>query len=105
MVTSLLDPSGSHSTRGCVKRGAGVMGLKNVRHPIQLARESLLRTTAEDGEGGSMHCQLVGSFVEEKGREWGLEFLPDEWLWTRRRWEEHRRGLGLEGGGGAGGKS
>ncbi|KAL4792012.1 nucleophile aminohydrolase [Aspergillus venezuelensis] len=22
--------------------------------------------------------------------------MPDEWFWTRKRWEEHRRGLGLE---------
>ncbi|KAF7585080.1 hypothetical protein BBP40_000841, partial [Aspergillus hancockii] len=89
MVTSLL-PDPNNNTP--IKRGAGVMGLKNVRHPIQLAREVLLRT-GEGDDGGSMHEQLVGPFVEEKGREWGMEFMPDEWFWTERRWEEHRRGL------------
>ncbi|GFF39111.1 putative isoaspartyl peptidase/L-asparaginase [Aspergillus lentulus] len=81
-----------------IKRGAGVMGLRNVRHPIQLARECLLRTGHDangdpNGDGGNMHSQLVAPYVEELARAWGLEFKPDEWFWTKRRWEEHRRGL------------
>lgn len=97
MVTSATS-AGAPSYPGSLKRGAAVMGLRNVRHPIQLARESLLRTgCAADGsprdDGGSMHGQLVAPYAEERARAWGLEFMPDEWFWTRRRWEEHRRGL------------
>ncbi|KAJ5773153.1 hypothetical protein N7457_008049 [Penicillium paradoxum] len=94
MITSLHDDT----QPGTIKRGAGVMGLRNVRHPIHLARESLLRTgTAADGsptnDGGSMHSQLVGPHVESLARDWGLEFCPDEWFFTQKRWDEHLRGL------------
>jgi L-asparaginase len=96
MVTTVN--SSSDETPGFIKRGAGVMGLKNVRHPIQLARECLLRTGYDangdpNADGGNMHCQLVAPYVEDLARGWGLEFKPDEWFWTKRRWEEHRRGL------------
>ncbi|KAF9246006.1 hypothetical protein DTO006G1_162 [Penicillium roqueforti] len=83
---------------GAIKRGAGVMGVRNVRHPIRLARESLLRSgVAADGspvnDGGSMHSQLVGPYVETLARDWGLDFCPDEWFFTQKRWDEHMRGL------------
>ena len=96
MVTSVLEEEeGGGAT---FKRAAGVMGLKNVQHPIRLARESLLRTGhdangAPAADGGSMHSQLAAPYVEELAREWGLEFKPDEWFFTQRRWDEHRRGL------------
>ncbi|EAW18162.1 isoaspartyl peptidase/L-asparaginase [Aspergillus fischeri NRRL 181] len=86
---------------GSIKRGVGVMGLRNVRHPIQLARECLLRTGHDangnpNGDGGNVHSQLMAPYVEELARAWGLEFKPDRWFWTKRRWEEHRRGLNGE---------
>ncbi|KAF9888676.1 hypothetical protein FE257_008434 [Aspergillus nanangensis] len=98
MVTSVVPPATPASSRppapgfSSIKRGVGVMGLRNVRHPIQLARECLVRT-GDDGDGGSMHAQLCAPVVEHKAREWGLEMMPDGWFWTRRRWEEHLRGL------------
>lgn len=96
MVTTVQDPD--ENRPGEMKRAAAVMNVRNVRHPIQLARESLLRTgRTPDGkpknDGGSMHPQLAGPHVETLAREWGLEFKPDEWFWTQRRWDEHRRGL------------
>lgn len=96
MVTSVQGSTAN--LEGTIKRGAGVMGVKNVRHPIRLARESLLRTGYHvDGkrsnDGGSLHSQLHGPQVEELAREWGLEFRSDEWFWTKRRWDEHQRGL------------
>ncbi|KAG5294407.1 aspartylglucosaminidase [Histoplasma ohiense] len=81
---------------GSIKRGAGVMLVRNVRHPIQLAREVLLRTGYGDHDnagGGNMHSQLSGEYVEGLAREWGLEFCSDDWFWTKKRWDEHRRGL------------
>ena len=96
MVTSVQEPD--ESREGSVKRGAGVMGVRNVRHPIQLARESLLRTGhtvdgQQSSDGGSMHSQLAGPHVETLARDWGLEFKPDDWFFTQRRWDEHVRGL------------
>lgn len=102
MVTSLLlDPNGDPTRPEQVKRGVGVIGLRNVRHPIQLAREVLLRTGIDEygnprpssNHGGNMHSQLSGRHLEKLARDWGLEFKPDEWFCTQRRWEEHRRGL------------
>ncbi|KAE8374608.1 nucleophile aminohydrolase [Aspergillus bertholletiae] len=97
MVTSIASSDDSSPDYpGSTKRGAGVMGLKNVRHPILVAKESLLRTGPKGNgqlDGGSMHSQLIAPYVEDKAREWGLEFMPDEWFWTQRRWDEHRRGL------------
>ncbi|KAL4753898.1 hypothetical protein BDW72DRAFT_201131 [Aspergillus terricola var. indicus] len=69
---------------------------------MKRAREVLTRTGQNengDPEGGdgsrnaNMHSQLAGPYVEELARDWGLEFKPDEWFWTQKRWEEHRRGL------------
>ncbi|PYH78162.1 asparaginase [Aspergillus uvarum CBS 121591] len=104
MVTSV---NAAHPSEGIVKRGVGVMGLRNVRHPIKLAREVLERSGGKDErdadggqgrdrgtDGGSMHSQLVAPYVEDVlARQWGLEFMPDEWFFTQRRWEEHLRGL------------
>lgn len=96
MVTSVYGDSAS--LEGGIKRGAGVMGIRNVRHPIKLAQESLLRSgNSVDGrkvdDGGNMHSQLHGRELELLARDWGLEFKPDEWFWTKPRWDEHRRGL------------
>lgn len=102
MVTSVGDDNENDddgNNQGGLKRAAAVSGLKNVRHPILLARESLLRTGCDEngkpnGDGGSMHMHLAAPYVEDRAKEWGLEFMPDEWFWTQERWEEHRRGLG-----------
>ncbi|KAL6232240.1 hypothetical protein BDW75DRAFT_24619 [Aspergillus navahoensis] len=102
MVTSVRGDNDVAAKSDIMKRGAGVIGIRNVRHPIQLAREVLTRTGQDEdgtpeggdgGRGGSMHSQLAGPYVEELARDWGLEFKPDEWFWTQRRWDEHRRGL------------
>lgn len=95
MVTS-VHPDATQP--GAIKRGVGVMGLRNVRHPIRLARESLLRSgVVADGspidDGGSMHSQLVAPYVETLAQDWGLEFCSDEWFFTQKRWDEHMRGL------------
>ncbi|KAH8427673.1 isoaspartyl peptidase/L-asparaginase [Aspergillus melleus] len=93
MVTSVNSPG-----PGSTKRGVGVIGLRNVRHPIQLAREVLLRDGLdENDDGGSMHAQLSAPYVEDLARRWGLEFQPDEYFWTKRRWDEHVRKLRGEG--------
>ncbi|EEQ32138.1 hypothetical protein McanMca71_005473 [Microsporum canis] len=98
MVCSLFPESqGCEDVRRAeVKRGAGVMMLKNVRHPVQLAREVLLRNDVDGcrDNGQNMHSHLCGPYVESLAKEWGLEFKPDEWFFTQKRWDEHMRGLG-----------
>ena len=83
-------------SRGYRKRGVGVMGVTRVRNPILLAREMLVRGEEEDGDGGGAqgHCQLTGGVCEDLARRWGLEVVEPGYFWTRKRWEEHRRGLG-----------
>ncbi|MCJ1477758.1 hypothetical protein MMC13_006431 [Lambiella insularis] len=83
-------------SRGYRKRGVGVALLKRVRNPILLAKEMLIMGEEEGGEGLG-HSFLSGEPVEELARGWGLEMCKEGWHWTRRRWEEHRRGLEGEG--------
>ncbi|KAF2098168.1 N-terminal nucleophile aminohydrolase [Rhizodiscina lignyota] len=85
-------------SRGYRKRGVGCMLLKHIKHPIQLAREMLIRGEEEDGKGGGAyaHSQLSGKELERLAGEWGLELVDPKWFWTRRRWEEHLKGLERE---------
>ncbi|MCJ1304960.1 hypothetical protein MMC08_007773 [Hypocenomyce scalaris] len=91
-------------SRGYRKRGCGIMLIKHVKNPIKLAREMLVRGevngggTGSGGSGGAQgHCQLSGEMVEDLGREWGLEMVGERYFWTRKRWEEHKKGLEAEG--------
>lgn len=83
-------------SQGYRKRGVGVMGVTRVKNPILLAREMLVRGEESDGNGGGAqgHCQLTGNSCERLAGEWGLERVERGYFWTRRRWEEHRKGLG-----------
>ncbi|RMY84497.1 hypothetical protein D0862_11406 [Hortaea werneckii] len=78
------------------KRGVGVMKVRRVRNPILLAKAMLERGNADDGGGAQGHVQLEGETCEELAGEWGLEIVRPSYFWTRKRWDEHRRGLGLE---------
>ena len=97
---------------GYRKRGVGVALVKTVRNPIQLAREMLVRGETDGsgggngggdgdpagGKGGAQgHVFLSGATVEDLARGWGLEMCREEFHWTRRRWEEHKRGLEAQG--------
>lgn len=92
MVCS-IDPSWEGRGEGSIKRGAAVSLIKGTRHPILLARELLIQGDDEWREVGAMHCQRSGRDVEEWGWRRGLEKKGRDWFWTRKRWEEHRRGL------------
>lgn len=47
------------------------------------------------GSGGAQgHCVLGGPTVEKLAEEWGLDMVPERYFFTKRRWNEHRRGLG-----------
>lgn len=50
------------------------------------------------GRGGAQgHGFLSGEVVEGLAREWGVRLVGERYFWTRRRWEEHMRGLEAEG--------
>ncbi|CAK3955503.1 isoaspartyl peptidase L-asparaginase [Lecanosticta acicola] len=82
-------------SNGYRKRGVGVMGVKKAKSPIKLAKEMLVRGELADGGGAQGHCQLHGETCDRLAEEWGLDLAKPSYFWTRRRWDEHRRGLGL----------
>ena len=97
-------------TRGYHKRACGVVLLKHVKNPIKLAREMLVRGQTDGsggdngggsgdpagGSGGAQgHVCLGAETAEKLAKQWGLEMVDEKYYWTRKRWEEHRRGLSL----------
>jgi L-asparaginase len=84
-------------SRGYRKRGVGCMLLKRVKNPIKLARKMLVRGEEEDGGGAYGHCQLSGQALEELAEKWGLEMCDNRYFFTKKRWEQHRKGLEKEG--------
>ncbi|CAK1355355.1 putative isoaspartyl peptidase/L-asparaginase [Cercospora beticola] len=80
---------------GYRKRGVGVMKVRTAKSPIKLAREMLLRGELDDGGGAHAHNQLEGETCDRLNHDWGLESVKPSYFWTRRRWDEHRIGLGL----------
>ena len=81
---------------GYRKRGVGVMQVTRAKNPILLAKEMLIRGERDDGGGAQGHCQLAGEPCDRLAAEWGLDIARPEYFWVRKRWDEHRRGLGLE---------
>lgn len=81
-------------SKGYSKRGVGVMKVTRVKNPIKVAREMLVRGEEADGGGAQGHVQLGGGSVEKLAEEWDLEMVKPSYFWTKRRWDEHRKGLG-----------
>ncbi|MCJ1469724.1 hypothetical protein MMC07_008365 [Pseudocyphellaria aurata] len=89
-------------SKGQHKRGCGIVLVKKVKNPIYLAREMLIRGGTDDesggpnGDGGGAqgHCCLGGETVEQLAGKWGCEIVPENYFWTRKRWNQHKRGLG-----------
>ena len=89
-------------TRGFQKRACAVVLIKKVKNPIKLAREMLIRGGKDGSGGGDLsrgaggaqgHCCLGGETVEKLAKDWGLEMVDESYFWTRKRWDEHKRGL------------
>lgn len=81
-------------SRGKRKRGVGVMKVTRVRNPIMLAKKMLSEGENDNGGGAQGHCQLEGEICHDLARKWQLEMCEPSYYWTKRRWDEHRRGLG-----------
>lgn len=86
-------------SKGYRKRGVGVMKVTRAKNPILLAKEMLVQGEKEDGGGAQGHCQLEGDTCDRLARDWHLETVKPSYYWTKKRWDEHRRGLGLSHGG------
>lgn len=98
------------TTRSYHKRACAVVLLSHTKNPILLAKEMLVRGQTDGsgssnggggdpsgGPGGAQsHCVLGGPTVEKLAQGWGLEMVEEQYFWTRKRWEQHRRGLGKE---------
>lgn len=81
-------------SKGYHKRGVGVMEISAAKNPIKLAREMLIRGEDADGGGAGGHVQLAGETANKLAEKWGLEVVSPGYYWTKRRWDEHRRGVG-----------
>jgi L-asparaginase / beta-aspartyl-peptidase len=63
--------------------GAGaVAGLKHIKNPISLARMVMEK---------SPHVMMVGDGAEAFARQQGVEFVPQKYFYTERRWQEWQR--------------
>ena len=89
-------------TGGFHKRACAVVLVNKVKNPIKLAREMLVRGEKDGSGGGDQegdaggaqgHCCLGGETVEQLAKDWGLEMVKESYFWTRKRWDEHQRGL------------
>ncbi|KAG8630946.1 hypothetical protein KVT40_000086 [Elsinoe batatas] len=70
------------------------MRTSRVKHPILLAKSMLLHASSPNGGGAQTHVQLCGETAERLAEEWGLDMVRPSWHWSRKRWEQHRRGVG-----------
>jgi len=82
-------------SKGSRKRGVGVMRVTKAKNPILLAKETLLRGEEDDGGGAGPHVQIAGETCDKLAGRWGLDLVEPGYFWTRKRWDEHRRGLDL----------
>ena len=87
-------------TRGFHKRACAVVLVNKVKNPIKLAREMLVRGDEDGSDGRDLsgggaqgHCCLGGETVEKLAKDWGLEMVEESYFWTRKRWDEHKKGL------------
>ncbi|KAL9615245.1 MAG: hypothetical protein Q9167_000339 [Letrouitia subvulpina] len=88
-------------SRGYRKRGCGVVLIKRVKNPVRLAREMLIRGGVDGNDGDSItqgggaqgHSVLGGPTAEALAKQWGLDMVDEDYFWTRKRWDQHKRGL------------
>ncbi|MCS6982239.1 MAG: isoaspartyl peptidase/L-asparaginase [Flavobacteriales bacterium] len=86
---SVFNHEGIHEMDACFASGKGrltgaVAGVRNVRHPIELARLVALRTP---------HVLLAGTGAQKFAEESGVELMPEEWFYDEyryRQWQEAR---------------
>jgi len=91
-VMFVAPPRQAQDTQAQLQRNrkcASAILIRNTRNPILLAK-SLLENAQENP-----HVILSGRQAEELGWKLGCERVDNSYYYTRRRWLEHRRDLGL----------
>jgi len=84
-------------SRGHRKRGAAVSMLRRVKSPITLAATLLKKGDEEDAGGAQGHVHISGPECERLAGEWSLDLVDPSYFWTRKRWEQHKKGIeGIE---------
>lgn len=105
-------------SRGHAKRATGVLGLRHVKHPIQLARKILERGEDDlwgkkgdkgrpsalecfepgviDAPSAQGHTLVYGAVAETLAKQYGLELVSASYFFTQSRWDEHIRALDRE---------
>ncbi|KAK4135051.1 N-terminal nucleophile aminohydrolase [Trichocladium antarcticum] len=97
-------------SRGAAKRAAAVSGLRRVRNPVTLAAAVLQRGDTDlaprpaagvsdpglDVPSAQGHTHLHGAAAEQLAVVYGLPLVAPGYFFTRRRWDEHVRGLARE---------
>ncbi|KAJ7769272.1 nucleophile aminohydrolase [Mycena metata] len=91
LETSLMlsKPPASHPTIPPARRGVGLTLLTHVRNPSALARALYLAPDLLP------HPFLSGATAESLAESLGQPLVPSSYFYTKKRWLEHRRGLGL----------
>lgn len=64
-----------------------VIGVKRVKNPIRLARAVMEK---------SEHVMFAREGAEAFAREQGIEFAPDKYFWTEKRWKQRQDALKAE---------
>jgi beta-aspartyl-peptidase (threonine type) len=85
----LSKPPASHPEIPSSRRGVGLTLLTHVRNPSALARALYLAPALLP------HAFLSGASAETLAGALGQELVDESYFYTKKRWQEHRRGLGL----------
>ncbi|SPO32807.1 related to asparaginase 2 [Ustilago trichophora] len=73
---------------GFNSKNVAVTGVRRTKNPILLSKVLLERN---DELGG--HAFYSGKAAEKAGWKYGTDKVSKKYYWTKRRWNEHRRGL------------
>jgi beta-aspartyl-peptidase (threonine type) len=72
---------------GRTQNAGAVAGLHRVKNPISLARAVMEK---------SPHVMMIGEGAEKFAEEMKLEFVPEKYFWTERRWNSLQRRIESE---------
>ncbi|EIN11455.1 asparaginase [Punctularia strigosozonata HHB-11173 SS5] len=89
LMLSTPPSSESHPAVPASRRGASATLLTRARNPSQLVRALYL------APADAVHPFLSASTAEDIGARHGATLVDPSYFWTKNRWLEHRRGLGL----------
>lgn len=85
----LSKPPSTHPSIPSSRRGLGLTLLTHARNPSHFARSLYVSPSL------APHTFLSGATAESIGESLGEELVDPSYFFTKNRWREHRRGLGL----------